>query len=129
MGQIKKVQLRVAPCTICNSDRISGVSAILETLGLHTLEQKRADLRLCHFSKIVDNMIAGRLPDYETYETPVRSSATILRHFNDSILERTSISFIFSPTVNRSALPESAVSSPSLDIFKAEIGKLQHAKP
>ena len=52
------------PVTTCNFDRMASVSAMLETSGWRTLEQKRADSRLCLFYKIVNNMVAVPLPDY-----------------------------------------------------------------
>ena len=62
--QIEKIQWRAARWTTCNFDRMASVSAILETLGWHTLEERCADLRLCLFYKIVSNMVAVPLPDY-----------------------------------------------------------------
>ena len=63
-GQIEKVQWRAARWTTCYFDRMASVSVMLETLGWRTLEQRRADSRLCLFYKIVNNMVAVHLPDY-----------------------------------------------------------------
>ena len=62
--QIEKVQRRAARLTTFNFDRMASVSAMLETLGWRTLEQRRADSRLCLFYQIVNNMVAVPLPDY-----------------------------------------------------------------
>ena len=62
--QIEKVQRRAAHWTTCNFDRMASFSAMLETLGWRTLEQRRADSLLCLFYKIVNNMVAVPLPDY-----------------------------------------------------------------
>ena len=61
--QIEKVQWQTAHWTTCNFDRMASVSAMLETLGWHTLEQRRADSLLCLFYKIVNNVVAVPLPD------------------------------------------------------------------
>ena len=62
--QIEKVQRRAARWATCNFDRMASVSAMLETLGWRTLEQRSADSRLCLFYKIVNKMVAVPLPDY-----------------------------------------------------------------
>ena len=62
--QIEAVQRRAARWTVCNFDRTSSVSAMVETLGWRTLEQRRADARLCLFYKIINNLVAVPLPDY-----------------------------------------------------------------
>ena len=62
--QIEKVQRQAARWTTCNFVRMASVSAMLETLDWRTLEQRRADSRLCLFYKIVNNMAAVPLPDY-----------------------------------------------------------------
>ena len=62
--QIEKVQWRAARWTTCNFDRMASVSAMLETLGWRTLEQRRADSRLCLFYKTVNTMVAVALPNY-----------------------------------------------------------------
>ena len=62
--QIEKVQRRAARWTTCNFDRMASVSAMLETLGWRTLEQRRVDSRLCLFYKTVNNMVAVPFPNY-----------------------------------------------------------------
>ena len=49
-------------------------------------------------------------------------------HFANCKRQKTTISALFSPLaiVQWNALPEDVVSSPSLDIFKVAVGKLQH---
>ena len=62
--QIEKVQRRAACWTTCNFGRTASVTDIIKTLGWRTLEQRRADARLCLFFKIINNMVAVPLPDY-----------------------------------------------------------------
>ena len=128
--QIEKVQRRAARWTTCNFDRMASVSAMLETLGWRTLEQRCADLCLCLFYKIVNNMVAVPLPDY-IKPNPHTSRRGHSMTFQQIHTGKDFYKYSFFPlaVVQRNALPESAVSSPSLDIFKAEIGKLQHVKP
>ena len=51
--QLQKVQRRAAGWTTSSLDYRSSVSAMVNSLGWRTLEQRRADARLCLFYKIV----------------------------------------------------------------------------
>ena len=113
-----------------NFDRTSSVSAMVETLGWRTLEQRRADARLCLFYKIINNLVAVSLPDYVQPNTrPSRRghSMTFCQLYTPTDYYK--YSFFPLVIVQWNALPEEVVSSPSLDIFKAAVGKLQHSKP
>ena len=129
--QTEKVQRRAARWTTCNIDRMANVSAMLENLGWRTLEQRRADSRLCLLYKIVNNMVAVPLPDYikPNPRTSCRGHSVTFQqiHTGKDIYKYS----FFSHWQSFSGMPilESAVSSPSHDIFKVEIGKLQHVKP
>ncbi|MCG8078312.1 MAG: reverse transcriptase family protein, partial [Candidatus Thiodiazotropha taylori] len=127
--QIEKVQRRAARWTVCNYDTRKSVSTLLETLGWQSLEQRRAEARLCLFYKIINNMVAVPLPSY-VIPNP-RTSRGHSKTFQQLHTRKDFYKYSFFPLsiVQWNDLPESAVSSPSLDIFKAEIGKLQHAKP
>ena len=48
--QVEKVQRRAARWVSCNYVRLACVSDMLETLGWRSLQQRRADTRLCLFS-------------------------------------------------------------------------------
>ena len=128
--QIEKVQRRAARWATCNFDRMASVSAMLETLGWRILEQRRVDSCLCLFYKIVNNMDAVPLPDY-IKPNPRTSRRGHSMTFHQIHTRKDFYKYFFFPlaVVQWNALPESAVSSPSLDIFKIEIGKLQHVKP
>lgn len=124
------VQRRAARWTSCNFDPRASVSDMLEALGWRSLEQRRVDSRLCLFYKIVNHMVAVPLPDY------IKPNPRTLRDGHSRTFQQFhtgkdfyKYSFFPLAVVQWNALPESAVSSPSLDIFKAEIGKLQHVKP
>ena len=129
--QIEKVQQRAARWTTCNFDRMTSVSAMLETLGWRTPEQRCADSRLCLFYKIVNNMVAVPLPDYIKPNPHLTSRRGHSMTFQQIHTGKDVYRYSFFPlaVVQWNALPESAASSPSLVIFKVEIGKLQHVKP
>ena len=60
----EKFQHRAVMWTTSNYDYRSSVTAILQSLGWRTLEQRRADARLCLFYKIVYGLVAVPLPVY-----------------------------------------------------------------
>ena len=62
--QLEKIQRRAARWTTSNYDTRSSVTAMLNQLGWRTLEQRRADARLCLFYKIVYGLVAVPLPNY-----------------------------------------------------------------
>ena len=62
--QLEKVQHRAARWTTSNYDYRSSVTAMLQSLGWRTLEQRRADARLCLFYKIVYDLVAVPLQVY-----------------------------------------------------------------
>ena len=130
IDQIEKVQRRAARWTSCNFDTRASVSDMLETLGWRSLQQRRADARLCLFFKIVNNMVAVSLPDYiqPNLRTSRRGHS---RSFCQLHTGKDYYKYSFFPLaiVQWNALPEDVVSSPNLDIFKAAVGKLQHSKP
>ena len=62
--QLEKVQRRAARWTTSSFDYRSSTTEIVNNLGWRTLEQRRADARLCLFYKIVHGLVAVPLPDY-----------------------------------------------------------------
>ena len=62
--QLEKVQRRAARWTTSSFDYRSSVTAIVNDLGWRTLEQRRADARLCLFFKMVYGLVVVPLPDY-----------------------------------------------------------------
>ena len=47
-----------------NFDRKASVTKMVQDLGWRTLDQRRADARLCLFFKILHGLVAVPLPDY-----------------------------------------------------------------
>ena len=69
ISQIEQVQKRAVRLTVNNFDRRESVTKIVQDLG--TIDQKRADARLCPFYKIVHSLVAVPLPDYIQYSNSV----------------------------------------------------------
>ena len=49
VDQIEQVQRRAARWTVSNFDRKASVTKMVQDLGWRTLDQRRADARLCFF--------------------------------------------------------------------------------
>ena len=99
-------------------------------LGWRTLEQRRADARLCLFFKIVHGLVALPLPDY------IHPSNRISRYCHSMTFRQlhTSTSYYkysFFPLaiVQWNALPETVACLPDLDSFKVAVSKLQQIRP
>ena len=116
-------------CWSCNFDTRASVSDMLETLRWGPLRQRRADVRLCLFFKIVNNMVAVSLSDY-IQPNPRTSRRGHSRSFCQLHTEKDYYKYYFFPLaiVQWNALSKDVVSSPNLDIFKAAVSKLQHSK-
>ena len=95
-----------------------------------TLEQRRADARLCLFYKMIHGIVAVPLPDY------VQPTHRVSRYchsmtFRQIHTNRNYYKYSFFPLaiVQWNALPESVVSLQDLEAFKVAVSKLQHSKP
>ena len=64
ISQIEQVQRRAARWTASNFYRQSSVTEMVKQLGWRSLEQRRADARLCLFYKVIHGLVAVPLPDY-----------------------------------------------------------------
>ena len=102
----------------------------LNQLGWRTLEQRRADARLCLFYKIVYGLVAVPLPNY------VQPTHRIFRYCHSMTYRQIQTStnyykYSFFPLaiVQWNALPEAVASLPDLDLFKVAVSKLQHTRP
>ena len=63
ISKIEMVQRRAARWTLRNYDHQASVTEMINKLGWRTLEQRRADARLCLIYKIVYSLVAVPLPD------------------------------------------------------------------
>ena len=128
--QLEKIQRRAARWTTSNYDYRSSVTSMLDQLNWRTLEQRRADARLCLFYKMVHGIVAVPLPDY------VQPTHRVSRYchsmtFRQIHTNRNYYKYSFFPLaiVQWNALPESVVSLQDLEAFKVAVSKLQHSKP
>ena len=128
--QLEKVQRRAVRWTTSNYDYRSSVTAMLQSLGWQTLEQRRADTRLCLFYKIVYGLVAVSLPVY--IQQPNRLSGhchsmtfTQIHRSKDFY----KYSFYALAIVQWNPLPQHVVCLPTIDSFKEAVGGLQHSRP
>ena len=70
-SQLEQVQRRAARWTASNYDWQASATQIVQDLGWRTLEQRRADARLCLFYKVIHGLVAVPLPDYIQYSSRI----------------------------------------------------------
>lgn len=130
ISKIEMVQRRAARWTVGNFDNRASVTEMLNKLGWRTLEQRRADARLCLFYKIVYGLVAVPLPSYVQYNHRISRYCHSMT-FRQVSASKDCYKYSFFPLaiVQWNALPESVVCSQSLDAFKASICELQHSRP
>ena len=122
VNKIEMVQRRAARWTCSNYDRKASVTQMVNNLGWRSLEQRRADARLCLFYKIVYSIVAIPLPDHIQRSTKAsRFNSMTFRQVYAS-RDNYKYSFFFLWLL-------SVVCQPSLEAFKAEIDRLQHSRP
>ena len=128
--KVEMVQRRAARWTMNDYARTS-VSSLLHELDSQTFEERRSVARLCLFYKVVNGLVAVPLPDYIQPRTHRISKYCHSMTFRQIHTGKDSYKYSFFPltVVKWNTLPETAVTSPSLDSFKAEIGMLQFPKP
>ena len=124
------VQRRAVRWTTSNYDYRSSVTAMLQSLGWRTHEQRRADVRLCLFYKIVYGLVAVPLPVY--IQQPNRLSqychsmtVTQIHTFKDFY------KYLWYPLAifQWNALPQHVVCLPTIDSYKEAVVGLQHSRP
>ena len=128
--QVEKVQRRAARWVSCNFVRLASVSDMIETLGWRSLQQRRADARLCLFYKIIHGLVALPLPDYIQPNTRISRYCHSMT-FRQLHTSRDYYKYSFFPlaVVQWNALPETVASLPNLEAFKVAVSGLQHSRP
>ena len=124
-SSFKKFKKRAARWMTSNYDYRSSVTATLDQLSWRTLEQRRADARLCLFYKMVHGIVAVPLPDY--FQPAHRVSRYChLMTFRQIHTNRNYYKYSFFPLAiaQWNAFPESVVSLQDLEAFKAAVSKL-----
>ena len=129
ISKIEQVQRRAARWTVNNFEQKASVTEMVKNLGWRTLEQRRADARLCLFYKVVHGLVAVPLPDYIQY------SNRISRYCHSMTFRQVSTSTDYYKysfplaIVQWNALPESVACLQSIEVFKTAVCKLQHSRP
>ena len=102
---------------------------LLSQLNWQILEERRSVARLCLFYKIINDLMAVPLPDY------IQPIHRISRYCHSMTFrqihtgkDRFKYSFFPQAVVQWNVLPANVVVSPSLEVFKAAVGELQHSK-
>ena len=128
--KLEMVQRRAARWTLHDYARTTSVTALLSQLNWQTLEERRSVARLCLFHKIVNGLVAVPLPEYiqPTHRISRYCHSMTFRQIHTG-KDRYKYSFFPLAVVQWNALPANVVVSPSLEVFKAAVGELQHPKP
>ena len=125
----KKVQRRAAWWTLNDYARTTSVTSLLSQLSWQTIEEKRSVARLCLFYKIMNGLVAVPLHYIQyTHMFSRYCHSTTFRQIH-TVKDYFKYSFFSLAAVQWNALPANVVVSPSLEVIKAAVGKLQHPKP
>ena len=130
ISQLEQVQRRAARWTVGNFDRHASVTKIMQDLGRRTLDQRRADARLCLFFKVIHGLVAVPLPDYVQYSNRISRYCHSMT-FRQVYTSRDYYKYSFFPLaiVQWNSLPEAVACLQNLEAFKAAVYKLQHSRP
>ena len=128
--KVEMVQRRAARWTLNDYTRTTSVTSLQSQLNWQTLEERRSVARLCLFYKIVNGLVAVPLPDYmqPTHRISRYCHSMIFRQIHTG-KDYYKYSFFPLAIVQWNALPANVAVAPSLEIFKAAVGQLQHPKP
>ena len=89
ISQIEHVQRRAARWTVSNFDRKASVTKIVQDLGWGTLDQRRADARLCLFLAHLSRRLTGELIVYTGIRRPsVRRPSTFSNYISSEAVRR-----------------------------------------
>ena len=84
ISQIEQVQRRATRWTASNFDRQSSVTEMIKHLEWRSLEQRRADSRLCLFYKVIHGLVAVPLTDYIHYSNIISRYSMTFRQVSTS---------------------------------------------
>ena len=121
--------------TVSNFDGRASVTKIFQDLGWRTLDQRRADARLCLFYKSLHGLVAVPLPEYIQCSNRVSAycHSMTFRQVSTSTdyykLLLTTDSFLPLAIVQWNALPQSVACLQSLEVFNTAVCKLQNSRP
>lgn len=128
--KIEMVQRRAARWTVGNYSTYASVTDMLSQLGWRSLEQRRADARLCLFYKIVHGLVAVPIPPYA--QQPMK----IPRHSHDLYFRQISTrtdyhkySFFPLAIAQWNRLPSTVALQPTFDHFRVAVSAVTHRMP
>ena len=126
--QLEKVQRRAARFVANNYSPYASVSKIIDDLQWISLEQRRYQLQLCLFYKMIHCYASANLDPFSSHQSSFRPHTRSLRslQFQSSIPRTDIFKFSFFPRVIRhwNNLPEEVISSINLTDFKSSLNKL-----
>ena len=123
--QLEMVQRRAARWVTNRYHNTSSVTDMLHDLEWRSLEQRRADSRLCMLYKIRNNLVAINEDDYLT-----RGSGRRKHQYHQLRADKDYTRFSFFPrtVVQWNQLPVDTCLAESLDSFKTQVLKTQHSR-
>ena len=127
----KSWQRRAARWTVSSFGRQPSLTEMAKQLGWRSLEQRRADARVCFFFKVTHGLVAVPLPDYIHYSNRISRycHSMTFRQVSTSTDYYNKFSSFPLAIVQWNSHPESVACLQNLDAFKAAICKLQHSHP
>ena len=130
IDKLEKVQRRAARWTTNDYSHYSSVTEMLERLGWRTLQQRRADARLCLLYKIIHELVAISIPHYfEANNRVSKYCHSMSFKQNHTRVDYYKYSFFPLTIVQWNSLPADVVLLQDFDSFKLAVSQLQHTKP
>ena len=130
IDKLEMVQRRAARWTLGDYSRYSSVTSMLEKLGWRSLEQRRADTRLCLFYKIVHGLVTVPMPEYlqRNPRIPRYGHSDSYRQIHTGV-DFYKYSFYPITIVQWNALPSDVVLAGDLDKFRSAVSTVFHHRP
>ena len=126
-NKIEMVQRRAAQYFCNNYNREASVTTMIKHLHLHSLQQKRTDIRLVMLYKTLHGIVALDLfPQLIPLVRPSRHTHS--EAFQLPVITKQFIQYSFLPhtITNWNNLPANTTRAPSLEIFRQKFSSLQH---
>ena len=125
--QIEMVQRRAARFVVRNYEREASVTAMLQSLGWRSLQQRRADIRLIMLYKCIHGIVAVDLSsDLKKLPRTSRHSHSMSFQIPSETKQYIQMSFLPRTIVQWNKLPASIALASSLETFKAGVSGITH---
>ena len=130
VDKLERVQRRAARWTLNDYSHYSSVTDMLTRLNWRTLQQRRADARLCLLYKIIHELVAISIPPYfEANHRVSRYCHSMSFKQNHTRVDYYKYSFFPLTLVQWNSLPADVALLQEFDVFKLAVSQLQHTKP